>query len=90
MNGLVTAEQIELDRIVRAGLCTRPASGPDGQSIDEAARELIDEIAMEGIMFGHAFVEPKHMAAMAILDPTEPDSWERMRNAAAFLSGERT
>lgn len=87
-NGIATAEQLELDRVVRAGLCWRPASGPSAQSIDEAAKEILDEAACDVVVFGTHHVTPRDMAAMAILDPLEPDPWARMRTAARFLRGE--
>jgi len=73
---IVTEEQLELDRAVRAGLCTRPASGPDAQSIDEAAEDIATDPRID-------VSSPRYRAALAILGPGGP--WDRMRSAAVIL-----
>ncbi len=97
---IVTEEQLELDRVVRAGLCTRPASGPNAQSIDEAAKEIAFADAADRSLpleaRAHAWEERD---ASGQLRPTawsrkvraaleiigEGECWDRMRRAAAIL-----
>lgn len=97
VNELLTEEQLELDRVVREGLCTRPASGPYAQSIDEAAQEILARaVARRDVRERVTMLivrldgeeRRKAGAALAVLAEDEPDPWARLRRAAAMLRGE--
>lgn len=90
INGLASEEMVALDAYIREQLCTRPASGPDAQSIDEAAKETLDAFVMKAMLECGGLVTAKVQASVILLaDKTYPDPLERMRMAAKALRGEQ-
>lgn len=90
MNRLASEQELELDRVVRDGLCTRPPSGANAQSIEAAATLIIvadalhKAIPVERRPHRGEAAERRVRAALEIVrGDLEP--WERLRAAARIL-----